>query len=61
MDRKTQKEFDEKYQCMIDHYSNYTIKQINTKLDGEYTLKENAADIGGAKLAYHAYSKFIID
>ena len=31
------------------------------QIDGNLTLDENLADIGGNRLAYFAYSKFIIE
>lgn len=47
-------EFEKKTKCVVEQYSQYSpIKDV--KLNGELTLGENIADIGGVKLAFQAY------
>lgn len=49
-------EFKKRAQVMIDQYSNYT--PIDTmRLNGELTLGENIADLGGLTIAYQAYKR----
>ena len=51
----------DKAKCIIEQYSNYTIKEIeNLPLNGINTQGENIADNGGIKEAYKAYSKYLI-
>ena len=51
----------DKAKCIIEQYSNYTIKEIeNLALNGINTQGENIADNGGIKEAYKAYSKYLI-
>lgn len=42
----------DKVQCIIDQYSNYTVKQVNKTVDGINTQGENIADIGGIKESF---------
>ena len=53
-----EKRFLEKAECMEKQYSNYTIRQIDSPLNGTHTLPENIADNGGVIEAYYAYRKF---
>jgi putative endopeptidase len=46
--------FKEKTSCVARQYSEYEV-QPGLKLNGELTLGENIADIGGIKLAFRAY------
>ena len=49
-------QFKQRVQCVIDHYSNYTvIDQI--KLNGALTAGEDVADIAGTILAYEAFKQ----
>ncbi|KAF2635906.1 zincin [Massarina eburnea CBS 473.64] len=50
--------FEEKAQCFVEQFSNYTITAPNGTLlhvDGELTLSENIADTGGLSAAYAAW------
>ncbi|KAK5820647.1 hypothetical protein F5H01DRAFT_404111, partial [Linnemannia elongata] len=54
----TSKAFDEKAQCFVNQYGNFTIKGPDGKdhnLDGQLTLGENLADNGGIKMAFRAW------
>ena len=48
--------FDEKGTCVADQYGSYE-PVPGVKQNGRLTLGENIADIGGVKLAFHAYRK----
>jgi predicted metalloendopeptidase len=50
---KATKAFTNRTKCVEDFYSNFTIN--GTPVDGQMTLGENIADIGGTTLAYQAY------
>ena len=52
---ESNKAYDEKTKCLIDHYANYTADglEINSKL----TLGENMADVGGLKMAMAAWEE----
>ncbi|UJR18376.1 hypothetical protein I4U23_005280 [Adineta vaga] len=50
--------FDQKKQCIIDQYSNYTMTQVNAQVDGVLTQGENIADNGGLKASFYAYRKW---
>jgi neprilysin len=51
----TKKAFNEKKNCIIEQYGNFTEKSVNMSLNGVITQGENIADNGGLKLAYSAY------
>jgi endothelin-converting enzyme/putative endopeptidase len=46
--------FKERAQCLVRQYGAYTVG-TGTHLDGELTVGENIADLGGLKLAYRAW------
>ncbi|KAF9171855.1 hypothetical protein BGX21_009732 [Mortierella sp. AD011] len=51
--------FEVKTQCLVEEYSNFTIKGPDSQIlhvDGQNTLPENIADNGGIKMAYEAWS-----
>ncbi|XP_053316875.1 endothelin-converting enzyme-like 1 [Spea bombifrons] len=49
--------FMKKAECVIDLYDNFTV--YNQQVNGKLTLGENIADMGGLKLAYYAYQKWV--
>ena len=52
----TDQEFVRRSKCIADQYSSYEVLP-GVHLDGEMTLGENIADLGGLKLAYAAYQE----
>lgn len=50
---ETEKKFKERTRCVVDQYAKY--EAGGAKVNGELTLGENIADIGGLKLALAAY------
>ncbi|KAJ3024848.1 UNVERIFIED_CONTAM: Endothelin-converting enzyme 2 [Siphonaria sp. JEL0065] len=55
----TAEQFNERAQCFVDQYSNYTVKGPDGKVfhvDGKLTLGENIADNGGLLRALEAWS-----
>lgn len=51
-----QEKFDAKTQLLIDQYNEYEVLE-GVFINGELTLGENIADLGGLTIAYHAYKK----
>ena len=53
--------FEEQAQCVVDLYSSYTVvvnaEELN--VNGELTLGENIADMGGVKVAFRAMQKLL--
>lgn len=47
--------FNDRTTCVINHYSQFEIPNINMNINGNMTLSENIADIGGIKLSHLAY------
>jgi neprilysin len=58
-DEKTSKSFDEKAQCIVEQFGNFTEPLTGLSLNGVNTQGENIADNGGIKLAYRAYQAFV--
>ena len=54
---ETNDNFQEKAQCIIWQYGNYTVDQVGLELNGVNTQGENIADNGGIKEAYKGYGK----
>ncbi|KAM0553405.1 hypothetical protein ACHAPJ_007419 [Fusarium lateritium] len=60
-DNKSIKAFEEKTECFVKQYNNFTVLAPNgTKVhvDGELTLGENIADAGGVSSSYEAWKKW---
>jgi len=53
--------FDNRSQCIVDEYSAMFIRQNNSGgfIDGELTLGENIADVGGVHMSYLAYRTWL--
>ncbi|KAL4870981.1 hypothetical protein BDV12DRAFT_165040 [Aspergillus spectabilis] len=58
-DEKTVRDFEDRAQCFIDQYSEFTVhgKDSELHVNGRLTLGENIADAGGLTAAYHAWKK----
>ncbi|KAK3838098.1 MAG: hypothetical protein J3R72DRAFT_493213 [Linnemannia gamsii] len=57
---ETQTAFNDKAQCFVDQYGNFTIKGpdgAEHNVDGHLTLSENIADNGGLKQTYHTWQE----
>ena len=52
---ESSEKFNEKAQCIIWQYGNYTHEQVGKKINGIITQGENIADNGGIKEAYLGY------
>ncbi|HYG65496.1 MAG TPA: M13 family metallopeptidase [Thermoanaerobaculia bacterium] len=50
------KEFEERTSCLVNQYSGYTAVD-DVKVNGQLTLGENTADLGGTRIAYMALQK----
>ncbi|XP_019906556.1 endothelin-converting enzyme-like 1 [Esox lucius] len=51
------KKFQKKAECIVKLYDNFTV--YNQRVNGRLTLGENIADMGGLKLSYFAYQKWV--
>jgi len=51
------KKFEERAKCVADQYSSFEVEP-GVKVNGQLTLGENIADIGGLKQAYSAYKEW---
>ncbi|GAB0092501.1 Neprilysin-4 [Sergentomyia squamirostris] len=51
--------FQQRTNCLISQYGNYTVAEVGIPVDGENTQGENIADNGGMKQAYRAYMKWL--
>ncbi|ODM22075.1 hypothetical protein SI65_02921 [Aspergillus cristatus] len=59
-DEKTVAGFEERAQCFVDQYSEFTVTGPDSKplhVNGRLTLGENIADAGGLAAAFHAWKK----
>jgi len=57
-DEATQVKFNASAQCIAEYYSTF-IQFNTTHVNGEQTLPENIADIGGVKNSYRAYQNYV--
>ncbi|CAF4830699.1 unnamed protein product [Rotaria sp. Silwood1] len=55
---QTIEKFNDRKQCIIEQYSNFTAPQINMKSNGNLTQGEDIADNGGLKAAFYAYQNW---
>ncbi|XP_057695821.1 endothelin-converting enzyme-like 1 isoform X1 [Corythoichthys intestinalis] len=51
------RKFQKKTECIVKLYDNFTV--YNQRVNGRLTLGENIADMGGLKLSYYAYQKWV--
>ncbi|XP_052819391.1 neprilysin-1-like isoform X1 [Mya arenaria] len=51
--------FNKRSQCVVDHYSRFFVPNINLTINGNMTLSENIADIGGIKQSHLAYKLWL--
>jgi endothelin-converting enzyme len=59
-DGKTVENFEERAQCFIDQYAEFTVPGKDSEplhVNGRLTLGENIADAGGLTASYHAWKK----
>ncbi|KAI7892360.1 uncharacterized protein EV154DRAFT_191873 [Mucor mucedo] len=57
------KAYDEKAQCFVEQYKNFTLTGLNNTeypLDGDVQLGENIADSGGLNIAFRAYQNHVL-
>ncbi|KAI7892362.1 uncharacterized protein EV154DRAFT_462639 [Mucor mucedo] len=57
------KAYDEKAQCFVEQYENFTMTGLNNTeypLDGDAQLGENIADSGGLNIAFRAYQNHVL-
>uniref|UniRef100_A0A3P9NY71 Endothelin converting enzyme like 1 n=1 Tax=Poecilia reticulata TaxID=8081 RepID=A0A3P9NY71_POERE len=57
--QESYRKFQKKAECIVKLYDNFTV--YNQKVNGRLTLGENIADMGGLKLSYYAYQKWVRD
>ncbi|KAF2901565.1 hypothetical protein ILUMI_04622 [Ignelater luminosus] len=51
--------FENKTQCFVDQYENFTVSSVEKHIDGKQTLAENLADNGGLHHAFLAYRNYV--
>lgn len=59
---KTADNYDDKTQCLVDQFNNFTINGGSLdgmRLNGITTQGENIADLGGLRQSYHAYKNWL--
>ncbi|CAF1200289.1 unnamed protein product [Rotaria sordida] len=55
---ETIEKFNNRKQCFIEQYSNFSVPEINMNSNGNQTQDEDIADNGGLKAAFYAYQKW---
>ncbi|KAM4743386.1 endothelin-converting enzyme-like 1 isoform 2-T3 [Anableps anableps] len=55
--QESYRKFQKKAECIVKLYDNFTV--YDQKVNGRLTLGENIADMGGLKLSYYAYQKWV--
>ncbi|XP_043288930.1 neprilysin-2-like [Venturia canescens] len=55
----TEVRYQQRAQCLLDQYGNYTVPEIGVKLNAQRTQGENIGDNGGIKIAYMAYKSWV--
>ncbi|CAF4151500.1 unnamed protein product, partial [Rotaria sordida] len=55
---ETIEKFNDRKQCFIEQYSNFSVSEINMNSNGNQTQDEDIADNGGLKAAFYAYQKW---
>lgn len=58
---ETVERFKNKSQCVVDYYNKFDVEPTGLKVNGEFTLGENIADMGGVRLAYRAYRNYLAE
>ncbi|EDV93179.1 endothelin-converting enzyme 1 [Drosophila grimshawi] len=53
--KKSGEVFNDRAQCYVNHFNNYSIPEINRNINGNQTKDENIADSGGLREALSAY------
>lgn len=54
--------FKNKSRCLVDFYNKFAVEpKTELYANGEYTLGENIADLGGARIAYRAYRNYLAE
>jgi len=53
--KKSNEVFEDRANCYVNHFNNYTIPEINRNIHGNETKDENIADSGGLREAMSAY------
>ncbi|XP_057672734.1 endothelin-converting enzyme 1 isoform X2 [Diorhabda carinulata] len=56
---QTIEKFDNRTDCFIKQYDNFTLEGIKAHVDGKRTLGENLADNGGLNQAFAAYKNYV--
>jgi predicted metalloendopeptidase len=58
-DQNTRALYDQKSQCIVDYYNKFVVYD-NVTLNGQQTLPENIADIGGVKNSFRGYKLWVL-
>ncbi|CAF3334120.1 unnamed protein product [Rotaria socialis] len=55
---ETIEKFNNRKQCIIDQYKNFSVPQVDMKSNGDQTQGEDIADNGGLKASFYAYQNW---